>query len=118
MTQSHTPTLLRLPLKLTDSPIKRHNRISIVDAGGCHVADIQVNLEDVNPTYTLAERQQYAAFIVKAVNNHEALVEALTESHRILNRMSEIEPNNDIRAYIANYLDKNNAALAAARGDA
>ena len=107
MTKSkHTPTPLSLPLKLTDSSIKRHNRISIVDAGGCHVADIQVNLEDANPTYTLAERQQYAAFIVKAVNNHQALIDALETATKRIDMFSRVDQKEILMT------------LAAAKGDA
>lgn len=81
----HTP--LHLPLKVTDSPIKRHNRISIVDAGRCHVADIAVNLEDANPTYTVQEKQEIAAFIVRACNSHYELVEALERADKILKKL-------------------------------
>jgi hypothetical protein len=89
MKNTHTPKPLHLPLKLTDSPIQRHSRISIVDAGGCHVADIQVNLEDTSPTYTIEERQQYAALIVKAVNCHEPLVKAIEKVAKILDAQDD-----------------------------
>lgn len=58
----HTPELF-YNWQRTSSPVKRHNRISIVDGGGCHIADIScISFE----TYSLEEKEKHAHVIAAA----------------------------------------------------
>lgn len=70
-TAKHTPAPVNLPFSWCDNDGNNGDEITITDKENNVVAQIF--------TPDLEESKEIAAFIVKAVNNHERLVEALKE---------------------------------------